>query len=178
MLQVLFILLLLHSLLSLLSLLLPLLLLLPFLLLFPYPSHPLAVPEELEEQDALGVRRAAQRRLELELGVTAKDSPLEKIHYLTRIIYSAPSSGQWGEHELDYILFLRANPELVPDTEEVKAVEWVGREHLQEFLQEVKTGGGEVTPWFQLISQHLLPQWWSNLERIEEFKDRTTIHRY
>lgn len=32
-------------------------------------SHPLYVPEELEEEDAVGVRRAALRRLQAELGI-------------------------------------------------------------------------------------------------------------
>lgn len=32
-------------------------------------SHPLHTDSELEEKDALGVRRAAQRRLEAELGI-------------------------------------------------------------------------------------------------------------
>ncbi|PNI17455.1 LOW QUALITY PROTEIN: IDI1 isoform 5, partial [Pan troglodytes] len=37
-------------------------------------SHPLSNPAELEESDALGVRRAAQRRLKAELGI-----PLEEV---------------------------------------------------------------------------------------------------
>ncbi|PNJ08454.1 IDI1 isoform 3, partial [Pongo abelii] len=37
-------------------------------------SHPLSNPGELEENDALGVRRAAQRRLKAELGI-----PLEEV---------------------------------------------------------------------------------------------------
>ena len=32
-------------------------------------SHPLSRPEELEEAEAIGVRRAAQRRLLSELGI-------------------------------------------------------------------------------------------------------------
>lgn len=38
-------------------------------------SHPLHTDSELEEKDALGVRRAAQRRLKAELGI-----PLEQVH--------------------------------------------------------------------------------------------------
>ena len=98
-------------------------------------SHPLAVEGEQEEELGLGVRRAAQRRVGLELGVGADSAPVEDIQYLTRILYSAPSSGEWGEHELDYMLVLRADPEVLPDPEEVKAVEWVGRRHLQDFIR-------------------------------------------
>ena len=37
-------------------------------------SHPLHTDSELEEKDAIGVRRAAQRRLEAELGI-----PMEQV---------------------------------------------------------------------------------------------------
>ena len=62
-------------------------------------SHPLSVPDEMEEKDCVGVRRAAQRKLFHELGVPAEEAPLDKLTYLTRIHYLAPSDGLWGEHE-------------------------------------------------------------------------------
>lgn len=119
-------------------------------------SHPLHTESELEEKDAIGVRRAAQRRLKAELGI-----PMEQVYcvsvcvcvsvclfvvvllsafnvkgllrtaenlsfcviflfipaapqvtpdemtYLTRIHYKAQSDGVWGEHEIDYILFMQ-----------------------------------------------------------------------
>jgi isopentenyldiphosphate isomerase len=37
--------------------------------------------------------------------------------------------------------------------EEVAATQWVDREGLPEFLAEVQASGGQLTPWFQLISQ-------------------------
>jgi len=141
-------------------------------------SHPLAFPEEEEETDALGVRRAAQRRIEIELGVQGVEAPVDNIQYLTRLLYSAPSDGLWGEHELDYILLLRANPSLEPCPEEVKAVEWVRREDLQDFISDVEARGEDFTPWFKLISKNLLPTWWRNLARIQEHRDHQTIHRY
>jgi isopentenyl-diphosphate delta-isomerase len=72
-------------------------------------SHPLAVDGETEAREGWGARRAAQRRLEIELGVKACQAKPEDILYLTRILYQSPSDGQWGEHELDYILFLRVS---------------------------------------------------------------------
>jgi hypothetical protein len=39
------------------------------------------------------------------------------------------------------------------DREEVAATQWVDRERLPEFLAEVQASGGQLTPWFQLISQ-------------------------
>ena len=65
-------------------------------------SHPLGVPGETgADLDAAihGVRRAAQRKLDQELGIKAKQVPLDKFEFLTRIYYKAPSDGKWGEHE-------------------------------------------------------------------------------
>ena len=47
----------------------------------------------------LGVKRAAQRKLDQELGIKAVQVPLEQFQFLTRIHYKAPSDGKWGEHE-------------------------------------------------------------------------------
>ncbi len=41
----------------------------------------------------------------------------------------------------------------VGNREEVAATQWVDRDRLPEFLAEVQASGGQLTPWFQLISQ-------------------------
>lgn len=70
-------------------------------------SHPLGVPGEsgAELEEAVqGVRRAAQRKLDQELGIKAEQVPLDKFNFLTRIHYKAPSDGKWGEHESEFEL--------------------------------------------------------------------------
>lgn len=63
-------------------------------------SHPLDdFEEEKIEQDQLGVRLAASRKLEHELGIPRSMTPADQFQYLTRIHYVAPSNGMWGEHE-------------------------------------------------------------------------------
>lgn len=63
-------------------------------------SHPLDdFEEEKVEQDQLGVRLAASRKLEHELGIPRSETPVDQFQYLTRIHYLAPSDGMWGEHE-------------------------------------------------------------------------------
>ena len=65
-------------------------------------SHPLSIPGETgAELDASvqGTRRAAQRKLDQELGIKAEQVPSEDFKFLTRIHYKAPSDGKWGEHE-------------------------------------------------------------------------------
>ena len=65
-------------------------------------SHPLGIPGETGadlDTAVQGVRRAAQRKLDQELGIKSKQVPLEAFQFLTRIHYKAPSDGKWGEHE-------------------------------------------------------------------------------
>ena len=99
--------------------------------------------------------------------------------YLTRIIYSAQSKdSEWGENEIDYILFLRSNPTLKPNWNEVKDVRYVGRDELAGFIQKVKDEGSGVTPWFDLIAGSLLPNWWDSLDQLEKFKNHEEIYRF
>ncbi len=68
-------------------------------------SHPLAIPGETGsalEAAVLGVKRAAQRKVDQELGIRPEQVPIDDLTYLTRIHYMAPSSGVWGEHESEF----------------------------------------------------------------------------
>jgi len=65
-------------------------------------SHPLGIPGEAGvglDASVQGVRRAAQRKLDHELGIQASQVPLDKFDFLTRIHYKSASDGKWGEHE-------------------------------------------------------------------------------
>ena len=65
-------------------------------------SHPLDTPSEtgVELEAAIhGACRAAQRKLNQELGIPTEQVPPGIFHFLTRIHYKAPSNGPWGEHE-------------------------------------------------------------------------------
>lgn len=65
-------------------------------------SHPLGIPGETGSELAeavQGVKRAAQRKLDHELGIKPAQVPLSDFKFLTRIHYKAPSDGKWGEHE-------------------------------------------------------------------------------
>lgn len=65
-------------------------------------SHPLGIPGEGggELAEAVtGVKNAARRKLDHELGINPEQVPFEDFHFLTRIHYKAPSDGKWGEHE-------------------------------------------------------------------------------
>lgn len=68
-------------------------------------SHPLAMPSETGAsltESVAGVKRAAQRKLDQELGIPAEQVPIDNFRFLTRIHYKAPSDGKWGEHESEF----------------------------------------------------------------------------
>jgi isopentenyl-diphosphate delta-isomerase len=69
-------------------------------------SHPLGIPGETGttlSESIMGVKRAAQRKLDHELGIKAEQVPLDEFKFLTRIHYKAPSDGKWGEHESMFV---------------------------------------------------------------------------
>ena len=133
-------------------------------------SHPLYCDSELETRDALGVKRAAQRKLGHELGIPETDAPLEDMVFMTRMLYRARASAEWVEHEMDHIICLRADVEPVPNPNEIAKTRWVTQAELRELLASEHIG-----PWFRLIAENLLPAWWENLDDLAEMAD-TEIH--
>ncbi|KAI9303438.1 isopentenyl pyrophosphate isomerase [Cunninghamella echinulata] len=137
-------------------------------------SHPLNTPDELVEENQLGARTAAQRKLEHELGIKPEQVPLDDFNYLTRIHYLAPSDGLWGEHEIDYIFFIKANVDLNINANEIRDYKYVTPEELRAMFEDSSV---PMTPWFKLICNTFLFKWWANIDNIEQEKDVETIHR-
>jgi len=124
-------------------------------------SHPLDdFEEEKVEKDQRGVKVAATRKLEQELGIPPNQAPPEKFQYLTRIHYLAPSSGLWGEHEVDYILFMTAHVDVTPNPNEIRDYRWVDKKELQALFDDPQNS---FTPWFKLIARDFLFGWWDTL---------------
>ncbi|XP_065832644.1 isopentenyl-diphosphate Delta-isomerase 1-like [Oscarella lobularis] len=141
-------------------------------------SHPLHVTPELDEDQAIGVRRAAQRKLNHELGIKPEDVPLDSIQYLTRIHYKAASNDEWGEHEIDYILFVKRDVQFIAQPNEVSDTKFVSRDELKTMLATAKQNGLKITPWFSLISNSsFLYKWWNDIDHLERHEKRDSIHR-
>lgn len=144
-------------------------------------SHPLYRESELIEENYLGVRNAAQRKLFDELGVPAEDLPVDEFIPLGRILYKAPSDGKWGEHELDYLLFIVRDVKFEPNPDEVAEAKYVNREQLKEILRKADAGedGVKLSPWFKLVVENFLFKWWDHVEHqtIKEVADMKTIHK-
>ncbi|XP_060528991.1 isopentenyl-diphosphate Delta-isomerase 1 [Cylas formicarius] len=136
-------------------------------------SHPIVnyVGEE-DENDALGIRKAAQRRLNYELGIPIDNIPIENINYITRVYYKDEGNGKYGEHEIDYVLFLKQDVKVKPNPNEVSEISFIPRAEFDDFLP---TLTGRLTPWFQLILKHRLKYWWENLDNLDEIRDHKKI---
>ncbi|KAK9422532.1 hypothetical protein SUNI508_00395 [Seiridium unicorne] len=141
-------------------------------------SHPLSIPGETGSdlpESVDGVKRAAQRKLDHELGIKTEQVPFEDFRFLTRIHYKAPSDGKWGEHEIDYILFIKANVDLDPNKNEVQDTKYVSPEDLKALFADPKL---KFTPWFKLICESMLFEWWQHLDSgLEKYTDEQEIRR-
>ena len=85
-------------------------------------------------------------------------------------MYKAIADETFLEYELDYIVFAKLEPgNFKPNPTEVKATEFVGRRDLDDFLKERESRGENITPWFKLIKESKLPEWWTHLEQKGSF---------
>jgi len=149
-------------------------------------------PTEMDEPDAIkgsvvmGAKRAAVRKLAHELGIKADQVPLEKFKFLTRMHYYATDAVThgphtvWGEHEIDYILFIQADVDLKPNPEEVDEVKWVDQDELEDMM-ESKSNGLLWSPWFQFIMEKWGHTWWADLKttlETEKYVDTENIYRF
>jgi isopentenyl-diphosphate Delta-isomerase len=151
-------------------------------------SHPLAHPAETGNGDlpsnVEGAKRAGQRKLNHELGIKSSEVPVSNFNFLTRIHYLAPSDGTWGEHEIDYILFIEADVTLDLNKNEVRDTRWVSPEELKQMFKDVESKTGKdsalkYTPWFRLICESMLFEWWEKMsqEKLRDVMDEQEIRR-
>lgn len=121
-------------------------------------SHPLFGTEEADEVNHMGVKRAAVRKLDDELGI--KDIAVEDLTFLTRVHYVAMSDGKWGEHEIDHLMFVQKDVACVPNPNEVESIKYVSPDQLRAEFAIAAENPEHLTPWFQMISEQLLFGWW------------------
>lgn len=142
--------------------------------------------ESVQNGTVMGSKRAAVRKLLQELGIDAAQVPIEKFKYLTRVHYWAADvvthgrASPWGEHEIDYMLFIQADVDVNPNPEEVRDYKWVTAAELKEMMD--PANGLLWSPWFRIIAEKfLLPCWWTDLQETlttDKWVDLDTIHRF
>lgn len=141
-------------------------------------SHPLNNKHEMDETNAIGVKRAAQRKMTDELGVVANEFPFKNINYVTRILYKAPCSETFGEHEVDYVLFAKGNVKLNINENEVSEVTYVPYGGMDAFIRNCESRGIPITPWFKLIMNSHLNTWWRDIDSIQQHFNHRNIIKF
>jgi len=151
--------------------------------LYGYTPTELDSPEQVADATVPGVKYAAVRKLYQELGIPAEQLPVDQFKFLTRLHYAAPDSvtygddAEWGEHEIDYILFIKANVTVAPNPEEVGDFKYVTLPELK--LMMAPDSGLKWSPWFRIIVDRFLDEWWADLDTTlstDKFLDVTSIH--
>eukprot|EP00602_Paraphysomonas_sp_CaronLab_P006525 CAMPEP_0185036834 /NCGR_PEP_ID=MMETSP1103-20130426/30406_1 /TAXON_ID=36769 /ORGANISM="Paraphysomonas bandaiensis, Strain Caron Lab Isolate" /LENGTH=738 /DNA_ID=CAMNT_0027574547 /DNA_START=21 /DNA_END=2234 /DNA_ORIENTATION=- len=156
-------------------------------------SHPLYgyEPCEVDDDEAIasgtvpGAKAAAVRKLKQELGIDAHEVPVSKFKFLTRLHYWAADvvthgkNSPWGEHEIDYILFIQADVNVDANPDEVMDTKYVTLSELREMMD--PSSGLLWSPWFRIIAENFLPYWWADLNATlttDKFVDVKSIHRF
>lgn len=151
-------------------------------------------PKDVSAGTVPGVKYAAIRKLEHELGIPPSQLPIEKFKFLTRLHYWAADTvthgpkSPWGEHEIDYVLFFvvksKQDITVVPNRMEVEDVKWVTQEKLLDMMNDSSL---LFSPWFRIIVKKWLIGtnanigWWNDLKetiQTDKYCDYVTIHRF
>ena len=156
-------------------------------------SHPLYgyQPNEVDSDEDIasgavpGVKAAAIRKLKQELGISSKKITIKAFKFLTRLHYWAADvvthgkESPWGEHEVDYILFVQANVRCKPNPEEVQDIKYVTLPELQSMMN--PSTGLLWSPWFRIIVENFLVHWWKDLSvtlETNKFVDVKSIYHF
>lgn len=62
---------------------------------------------------------------------------------------------------VDYILFIKANVDLAPSPNEVRDTQYVTADKLKKLFEDPSL---KFTPWFKLICNSMLFEWWEKLD--------------
>ena len=134
-------------------------------------SHPLHSDEELDETNAMGVKRAAIRKLEQELGISPESISIDDFVFMTKMRYSSRMNQDWIERELDHILVIQADVEVNHNPNEVSEVMWVNQDQLEMMLLEEREAEEAIAPWFRCIAARVMnPKWWAAIGNTSELE--------
>jgi isopentenyl-diphosphate delta-isomerase type 1 len=158
-------------------------------------SHPIygQTPNEVDDGVAgyphfPGIKHAAIRKLHHELGIVAQDVPHSQFRFVSRFHYWAADTltyskeePQWGEHEVDYVLFLKYPEKEIPlqvNAEEVGEYKYVSANELKQMFAEssdTETPPESTSilwsPWFRGIMEKGGYEWWDHLDEIVSSAD-------
>jgi isopentenyl-diphosphate delta-isomerase len=114
----------------------------------------------------IGIKRAAIRRSEFELGITGLST--DDLTVGSRILYYANGCDRFAEYELDYIIFAKSNVEHKFNPDEIADTRYVSIDEFDDFIKD-----REITPWFRLLVDRSLKTWWRQLIDEGKFPDES-----
>ncbi len=89
--------------------------------------------------------------------------------------YTDPSSALIVLNVVDYILFIKADVDHTPNPNEVRDTRYVSEAELKTMF---KDDSLKFTPWFKLICETMLFEWWEHLDQgLERYTGETKIRR-
>ncbi len=138
-------------------------------------SHPLDVEGENEGSD--GVKNAAIRKMEQELGIPQGSIHRDELIPMTRMEYRARWDDHWVEHEIDHILICQSDVAPNPNPNEISEVRWVTEDELDTMAEKHRDGELTLAPWFDLIRTRFLTGWWRDLDAASSMVD-LNIHDF
>lgn len=139
----------------------------------------------------MGIKRAAVRKAQHELGLDLVPYMTDmqfvsRFHYWASDVVTHGMDAPWGEHELDYVLFVKlpmVGEEMIqespgvlhlqPNPDEVGDLRFVTADELKAMLQDYQ-GARTWSPWFVGIMEQGGWDWWQDLDRTMEGKNTNT----
>ncbi len=120
-------------------------------------SHPLDI--DGENQDAVdGVKEAARRKLEQELGISRNVTNSWDFHHIGRFEYQCRWNDEWIEREIDHVMIVKADVELNYNRNEIQAAEWISRDELANMMDHKGRWKNQlIAPWFEQIIANFFP---------------------
>lgn len=75
---------------------------------------------------------------------------------------------------VDYILFIQAKVDLDINPNEAQDYKYVTADELKKMLKDKSLS---FTPWFKLVCDTMLFEWWENFDNLDKYLNETQIRR-
>ena len=119
-------------------------------------SHPLDIVGE-NDDPIEGVKEAARRKLDQELGIPRSITNDWKFHHIGRFEYKCRWDSDWVEHEIDHVLIVEADCEVDFNRNEIQSVDWLDNDSLIQMMERNGRWKSQlIAPWFEAIFNNFL----------------------
>ena len=119
-------------------------------------SHPLDIVGE-NDDPIEGVKEAARRKLDQELGIPRTITNDWKFNHIGRFEYKCRWDSDWVEHEIDHVLIVEADCEVDFNRNEIQSVDWLDNDSLIQMMERKGRWKSQlIAPWFEAIFNNFL----------------------